>query len=256
MLSIVPLLGGGGLFETGAGGSAPKHVNQFLREGHLRWDSLGEYLALAVSLEEFGAKQKSDKATLLGQTLSTATQRLLEHRRAPGRKVCAAPLPRRRRERLTRAPIEAGSELPPALAHARPLPAHSPRVAPRALSALPARSTACDERRRARARRGSQVGEIDNRGESFYIALYWAEALKDVDASFAPLAEALAANRVKIIKELSDAQGHTVNIGGYYMPDPALCAEAMRPSKTFNEIIDRGRKVGTCGVQAIKTAGL
>jgi isocitrate dehydrogenase len=181
MLSIVPLLGGGGLFETGAGGSAPKHVQQFITEGHLRWDSLGEYLAMSVSLEDYGAKHGSERAALLGQTLSTATQRLLEHRRAPSRKV----------------------------------------------------------------------GEIDNRGESFYIALYWAEALAEKDPSFAPLARELRENRAKIVKELANAQGHAVEIGGYYLPDPKLCAKAMRPSPTFNEIIDAGREVGTCGVAAI-----
>jgi len=182
MLSIVPLLNGGGLFETGAGGSAPKHVQQFLREGHLRWDSLGEYLALSVSLEDFGEKHKSPRARLLGQTLNKAVGRLLEHRRAPSRKV----------------------------------------------------------------------GEIDNRGESFYVALYWAEALAAEDPSFQPLAEELGANRSKIVQELAEAQGKPVDIGGYYKPDPLKCAHAMRPSATFNAIIDAGREVGSCGVQAIQ----
>mmetsp|Transcript_34400 Transcript_34400/g.85772 ORF Transcript_34400/g.85772 Transcript_34400/m.85772 type:complete len:770 (+) Transcript_34400:116-2425(+) len=182
MLSIVPLLGGGGLYETGAGGSAPKHVQQFVAEGHLRWDSLGEYLALGVSLEDFGAKHKNEQATRLGQTLSAATQRLLEHRRAPGRKV----------------------------------------------------------------------GELDNRGESFYIALYWAEAMAAKDEAYKALATELASARATIVRELAEAQGHPVDIGGYYMPDPKLCAVAMRPSATFNKIIDEGRTLGTCGVAAIE----
>lgn len=134
---------------------------------------------MAVSLEDFGTKHNNPEAEMIGQALSKATQRLLEHRRAPGRKV----------------------------------------------------------------------GEIDNRGESFYIALYWAEALAEKEPTkFANLAAKLHENRAKIVKELAQAQGHPVDIGGYYKPDPKLCARAMRPSATFNEIIDEGREVGTCGV--------
>lgn len=136
---------------------------------------------MSVSLEDFGAKHKNARATLLGETLSIATKRLLEHRRAPSRKV----------------------------------------------------------------------GEIDNRGESFYIALYWAEALALKDATFAPLAQKLHDKRATIVRELAEAQGKPVDIGGYYKPDPKLCARAMRPSATLNAIIDEGREVGTCGVEPI-----
>lgn len=181
MLSIVPLLAGGGLYETGAGGSAPKHVQQFLRENHLRWDSLGEFLALSVALEDYGTKYNSPQAQKLSKALNEATQRLLDHRRAPSRKV----------------------------------------------------------------------GEIDNRGESFYIGLYWAEALKD-DPEYATLARELTEHRTQIVEELAAVQGPSVDVGGYFKPDPSKCAEAMRPSPLFNRIMDAGREVGTCGVQSIQ----
>jgi isocitrate dehydrogenase len=174
MLSIVPLLAGGGLFETGAGGSAPKHVQQFREEGYLRWDSLGEFLALAVSLEHLSAVFHNDKAGLLAETLDRATARFLENNRNPARKV----------------------------------------------------------------------GEIDNRGSHFYLALYWAEALAAQDrdaelkARFTPVARQLADHEAKINAELIGAQGRPVDMGGYYHPDPARTAQAMRPSATLNAIID------------------
>ncbi len=174
MLSIVPLLGGGAMFETGAGGSAPKHVQQFLKEGHLRWDSLGEYCALAPSLEFIAAKTGNAKAAVLAKTLDTAIGQYLEDARHPSRKV----------------------------------------------------------------------NEIDNRGSTFYLALAWAKALaaQDEDAElrqrFAPVAAALEKNERQIAAELLGAQGKPVDIGGYYLPDDALCAAAMRPSATLNAIID------------------
>jgi isocitrate dehydrogenase len=174
MLSIGPLMNGGGLFETGAGGSAPKHVQQFREEGHLRWDSLGEFLALAASLEHLGEHFDNAAAQLLGETLDEATAQLLLNRKAPSRKV----------------------------------------------------------------------HELDNRGSQFYLALYWAQAISaqgadpDLAARFAPIAAALAANEEKIVGELNAAQGSPQDIGDYYRPDPALAERAMRPSATFNEIID------------------
>ncbi len=174
MLSIVPLLRGGGLFETGAGGSAPKHVQQFLKEGHLRWDSLGEYCALVPSLELIAAKTGNPRATLLSKTLEDAIGRYLEDAREPSRKV----------------------------------------------------------------------NEIDNRGSTYYLALAWAKALaaQNEDAElkqrFTPVAAALEANAGKITQELLVAQGKRVEIGGYYFPDDAKCAAAMRPSVTLNAIID------------------
>ena len=170
MLSIVPLMNGGGLYETGAGGSAPKHVQQVLEENHLRWDSLGEFLALAVSLEELGIKYDNPRAKVLAQALDAATGRLLDENRSP-----------------------------------------SPKT-----------------------------GQLDNRGSHFYLALYWAQALaaQDEDAAlkakFAPLAAALAADEAKIVDELNAVQGRGVDIGGYYRPDLAKVAAAMRPSDTFN----------------------
>lgn len=174
VLSIVPLLNGGGLFETGAGGSAPKHVQQFLKEGHLRWDSLGEYCALVPSFELIYEKTKNEKVAVLAETLDLAVGKYLENARYPSRKV----------------------------------------------------------------------NEIDNRGSSFYLALYWAETLaeqtKDPElaARFAPIANKLKDNEAKINEELLAAQGHPTDIGGYYFPDLELTTKAMRPSKTFNEIID------------------
>jgi len=174
MLSIVPLLNGGGLFETGAGGSAPKHVQQFLKEGHLRWDSLGEYCALVPSLELIAERDGLAAAGVLARTLDQAIGRYLEDARYPSRKV----------------------------------------------------------------------NEIDNRGSTFYLTLAWAQALaaQDEDAGlkarFAPVAQALAAAEETIAKELLAAQGDAVDLGGYFHPDPAKCAAAMRPSATLNGIID------------------
>ena len=170
MLSIVPLMDGGGLFETGAGGSAPKHVQQLVKEDHLRWDSLGEFLALAVSFEFLADKTGNPRAALLGTTLDAATGRILEEGRSPSRKV----------------------------------------------------------------------GELDNRGSHFYLALYWAQALAEqsddaqVAALFAPLAQRLAAEEQTIIGELSAVQGKPVDLGGYYYVDKAKTDAVMRPSATFN----------------------
>jgi isocitrate dehydrogenase len=174
MLSIVPLLAGGGLFETGAGGSAPKHVQQFVEEGYLRWDSLGEFLALGVSLEHLAATFKNEKAQLLADTLDVANTKFLENNKNPARKV----------------------------------------------------------------------GQIDNRGSHFYLAMYWAEALaaqtKDADlaARFTKVAKQLQENEAKINEELIGAQGKPQDIGGYYNPNPAMTEKAMRPSPTLNAIID------------------
>jgi isocitrate dehydrogenase len=170
MLSIVPLMNGGGLFETGAGGSAPKHVQQFLKENHLRWDSLGEFLALAVSLELLASSTGNPGAQILADTLDRATGELLDRGKSPSRKC----------------------------------------------------------------------GELDNRGSQFYLTLYWAQALAAqtadpaLAARFAPLAERLAADEATIVDELNAVQGRPVDIGGYYLPDPALASAAMRPSPTFN----------------------
>jgi len=174
MLSIVPLLAGGGLFETGAGGSAPKHVQQFVQEGYLRWDSLGEFLALAVSLEHLASTFKNEKAQLLADTLDQANTKFLDNNKNPARKV----------------------------------------------------------------------GQIDNRGSHFYLAMYWAEALaeqtKDTDlaARFAKVAQQLKDNEAKINEELIGAQGSPQDIGGYYQPDPVKTEKAMRPSPTLNAIVD------------------
>lgn len=174
MLSIVPLLNGGGLFETGAGGSAPKHVQQFVQEGYLRWDSLGEFLALAASLEHLAAVSNNKTAKILADTLDRATAKFLESNKSPARKV----------------------------------------------------------------------GEIDNRGSHFYLALYWAQALaeqtedKTLAAKFAKIAKQLADNEAKISAELIGAQGKPVELGGYYHPDEAKLSRAMRPSPTLNAIID------------------
>ena len=174
MLSIVPLMNGGGLFETGAGGSAPKHVQQFQQEGYLRWDSLGEFLALCVSLEHLAQKFNNAKAQVLAETLDQANAKILDNNKSPARKV----------------------------------------------------------------------GQIDNRGSHFYLALYWAQALaaqskdKEIQARFAPLAKALADNETKINAELIAAQGKPVEMGGYYHPDFNKTSKAMRPSKTLNAALD------------------
>ena len=174
MLSIVPLLGGGGLFETGAGGSAPKHVQQFVKEGYLRWDSLGEFSALMASLEHLGNAFKNEKALVLAETLDQAIAKFLDNNRSPARKV----------------------------------------------------------------------GQIDNRGSHFYLALYWAEALaartkdKELQARFAGVAKRLGDNESKINQELLGAQAKPMDIGGYYDPDPVKTSKAMRPSATFNAIVD------------------
>ena len=173
MLSIVPLMNGGGLFETGAGGSAPKHVQQFEQENYLRWDSLGEFLALAVSLEHLATVHQIPKAKVLGAALDKATEKLLSENKSPTRRL----------------------------------------------------------------------GGIDNRGSHFYIALYWAEELaaQEEDVAlrdfFAPVAKALADGEDQIVKELLNVQGSAVNTGGYYQPEDARASAAMRPSSTFNQII-------------------
>jgi isocitrate dehydrogenase len=173
MQSIVPLMAGGGLFETGAGGSAPKHVQQFLSENHLRWDSLGEFLALPPSLELLARYEANPRARLLADALDRATGRVLEENRSPSRKV----------------------------------------------------------------------GELDNRGSHFYLALYWAQELAaqtedpELAAAFGPLAERLAADQDRIVSELNEVQGSPVDIGGYYLPDPERAATAMRPSPTFNDAL-------------------
>ncbi len=174
MLSIVPLLAGGGLYETGAGGSAPKHVQQFLKEGHLRWDSLGEFLALAVSLEDLAAKTGNNRLRVVAKALDRANSLYLQNDRSPSRKV----------------------------------------------------------------------GELDNRGSHFYLAMYWAQALaeqtedQELQAHFATLAQQLADNESAILDELNAAQGAPVDIGGYYHPDPELTEKAMRPSAALNAALE------------------
>ncbi len=174
MLSIVPLLNGGGLFETGAGGSAPKHVQQFQEEGYLRWDSLGEFLALAASLEHLAKVANNQAAKILADSLDQANAKFLESNKSPARKV----------------------------------------------------------------------GEIDNRGSHFYLALYWAQALaqqtqdKNLAARFVKIAKEMADNEAKISTELLGAQGKPVDVGGYYHPDDAKASKAMRPSQTLNAIVD------------------
>ena len=174
MLSIVPLMNGGGLFETGAGGSAPKHVQQLVEENHLRWDSLGEFLALAVSLEHLGESTNNNRALVLAETLDEATEKLLENKKGPSRKA----------------------------------------------------------------------GELDNRGSHFYLAMYWAEALakqtKDdqLKETFAAVSKALTDNETIIVQELNDVQGKPVDINGYYEPSDDLTNKIMRPSQTFNRILN------------------
>jgi isocitrate dehydrogenase len=173
MLSIVPLMNGGGLFETGAGGSAPKHVEQFINEGYLRWDSLGEFLALGVSLEHLGQTLNNQKALILSETLDQAIEKFLDNDKSPARKV----------------------------------------------------------------------GQIDNRGSHFYLAMYWAEALAnqnqdaELKAKYTEIATDLQTNETNINQEFIDAQGKNQTINGYYKPDSELVNKAMRPSATFNKII-------------------
>jgi len=173
MLSIVPLMNGGGLFETGAGGSAPKHVEQFLDENHLRWDSLGEFLALAASLEHLSTVAGNPKAAVLATTLDEATSKFLDTNKSPSRKV----------------------------------------------------------------------GELDNRGSHFYLALYWAQALASqnndtvLQAAFGELATALADNEAVIVNELNSAQGNKIDVGGYFKPNAKLAQQAMQPSAKLNEIL-------------------
>ena len=174
MLSVVPLMAGGGMYETGAGGSAPKHVQQLVEENHLRWDSLGEFLALAVSFEDLGIKYSNEKAKILAKTLDAATGQLLDNNKNP-----------------------------------------SPKT-----------------------------GQLDNRGSQFYLAMYWAQELaaqtenKELADKFAPLAKALTENEKKILGELNSVQGKPVDIGGYYQPDMKKVNAIMRPSATFNAIVD------------------
>ncbi len=174
MLSIVPLMNGGGLFETGAGGSAPKHVQQLLEENHLRWDSLGEFLALAVSLEHLSETFNNKKAQVLADTLDEATGKLLENGKGPSRKC----------------------------------------------------------------------GELDNRGSHFYLSMYWAQALanqsndSELKTMFSSVAKALTENETKIVDELNAVQGQTTNIGGYYLTEDDIESKVMRPSSTFNNIIN------------------
>ena len=173
MLSIVPLMNGGGLFETGAGGSAPKHVQQFTSENHLRWDSLGEFLALAVSLEHFGDINNNAKAKVLSETLDDATEKLLANGKSPSRKV----------------------------------------------------------------------NELDNRGSHFYLALFWSEALAnqtqdlDLKQEFAKVFKDLQDHEGKIVDELNSVQGQALDVGGYYLPNDSATIAAMRPSKTFNQLL-------------------
>ncbi|OBF61436.1 isocitrate dehydrogenase, NADP-dependent [Mycobacterium sp. 852002-53434_SCH5985345] len=172
MLSIVPLMSGGGMYETGAGGSAPKHVHQLLEENHLRWDSLGEFLALGACFEDIGIKTDNERAKILGKTLDAAIGKLLENNKSPSRKA----------------------------------------------------------------------GELDNRGSQFYLALYWAAELAQSDDEelrehFAALAKSLGDNEDTIVAELAEAQGESVDIGGYYYPDSEKTTAVMRPSKTFNEAL-------------------
>lgn len=174
MLSIVPLMNGGGLFETGAGGSAPKHVQQFSKENHLRWDSLGEFLALAVSLDHFGNTNNNSKAKILAKTLDDATEAFLDNKRSPSRKV----------------------------------------------------------------------GELDNRGSHFYLAMYWAQALAnqnedlELKEEFSSVATKMTTNEDAIVSELNNIQGKPMDIGGYYKPNDDLADQAMRASNLLNEIIE------------------
>jgi len=173
MLSIVPLMAGGGMYETGAGGSAPKHVHQLVEENHLRWDSLGEFLALGACFEDIGIKTGNKRAKILATTLDAAIGTLLDNNKSPSRKT----------------------------------------------------------------------GELDNRGSQFYLALYWAQELaaqqgdEELQKHFAALADQLGKDEDKIVAELAEAQGESVDIGGYYQPDPEKTTAVMRPSKTLNDAL-------------------
>jgi isocitrate dehydrogenase len=177
MLSIVPLMAGGGMYETGAGGSAPKHVQQLVEENHLRWDSLGEFLALAVSLEDLGLKTGNKQAVILAKALDAATGKLLDNNKGP-----------------------------------------SPKT-----------------------------GQLDNRGSQFYLAMYWAQELaaqtedKALADKFGGLAKSLTENEAAIVAELSAVQGKPVDIGGYYLADKQKVTEVMRPSATFNTLLEKAK---------------
>jgi isocitrate dehydrogenase len=170
-------MAGGGMYETGAGGSAPKHVHQLVEENHLRWDSLGEFLALGACFEDLGAKTGNKRAELLGKTLDGAIGKLLENDKAPSRKT----------------------------------------------------------------------GELDNRGSQYYLAMYWAQELaeqtedQELAGHFAGLAKTLAENEDAIVAELAEVQGDSVDIGGYYWPDPEKTAAVMRPSKTLNSALESAK---------------
>jgi len=174
MLSIVPLIKGGGLFETGAGGSAPKHVQQFVKEGHLRWESLGEFLALSESLAHLGRKKQNEKAKVLAETLDRATGKLMANKKSPGR----------------------------------------------------------------------ELGQLDNAGTHLYETLYWAKELaaqnddQELKQRFTPVARELEEKLDVILEELNAAKGHAIDLGGYYRSDPEKVKAAMRPSTTFNKILD------------------
>ncbi len=174
MLSIVPLMKGGGLFETGAGGSAPKHVQQFIKEGYLRWDSLGEFMALSASFEHLANTRDNTKAAVLAKTLDAAIGTFLLNDKSPARKI----------------------------------------------------------------------GQIDNRGSHFYLAMYWADELAkqsddmDLKTEFASVSKQMRENENKIIFELNSVQGKAIDIGGYYLPNEEKVSKYMRPSKAFNSIID------------------
>ena len=177
MLSIVPLMDGGGMYETGAGGSAPKHVHQLVEENHLRWDSLGEFLALGACFEDIGIKTGNERAKILGKTLDDAIGKLLDNNKGPSRKT----------------------------------------------------------------------GELDNRGSQFYLALYWARELAkqsdddELRTHFAALADELGKDEDAIVAELGEAQGESVDIGGYYRPDDEKLTAVMRPSKTLNAALAEAR---------------
>jgi isocitrate dehydrogenase len=177
MLSIVPLMDGGGMYETGAGGSAPKHVHQLVEENHLRWDSLGEFLALGACFEDIGIKTGNERAKILGKTLDDAIGKLLDNNKGPSRKT----------------------------------------------------------------------GELDNRGSQFYLALYWAQELakqsndEELRTHFAALADELGKDEDAIVAELGEAQGESVDIGGYYRPDDEKLTAVMRPSKTLNAALAEAR---------------